>query len=205
MKRLRWVVVGLLLAMMSVSFLQAQDANQDASKNTNNERSLNEETQERFFLPRDTFWGFVQFDIAPPHNEIDPNLCNATAGITGGINDPCNAFARYSIWGQVEFRPFGRGKLRNFMIFGEPRLLLGKNLPQTLYTWSMDPIGIERSWGAAVYFGHGLEFRFTQHFLFQRLGSRDQQLGQFDLGPNGPWGRYNTFGVRKTFGTKRWE
>src|SRR5579863_10312335 len=33
------------------------------------------ETQERFFLPKDTLWGYAQFDLAPPHNEIDPNLC----------------------------------------------------------------------------------------------------------------------------------
>src|SRR4249920_191528 len=44
----------------------------------------------RFFLPSDTFWGYAQFDIAPPHNEIDPNLCVATAGAYGGKDAPCN-------------------------------------------------------------------------------------------------------------------
>ncbi|MGH9544136.1 MAG: hypothetical protein ACRD23_02865, partial [Terriglobales bacterium] len=42
---------------------------------------------ERMFLPRDTFWGYGQFDLAPPHNEIDPNICRADAGISGGVND----------------------------------------------------------------------------------------------------------------------
>jgi hypothetical protein len=44
----------------------------------------------------------------------------------------------------------------------------------------------------------------TQHFLFDRLGARDRNLGTADLGNNGPWGRYNTIGVRKYFGTRRW-
>ena len=29
-------------------------------------------------------------------------------------------------------------------------------------------------------------------------------FGSADLGPNGPWGRYNAIGVRKSFGTRRW-
>jgi hypothetical protein len=168
------------------------------------EQSSDQDTQERFLFPRDTLWGYAQFDFAPPHNEIDPNLCNADAGIVGGVNSPCNAFARYMLSGLLEVRPFGRGPLRRFMLFGEPRFLFGKNLPQTLYTWSFDPIGVEHSWGAAVYLGKGFEFRVTQHFLFDRIGSRDKNLGPADLGPNGPWGRYNAIGVRKYFGTRRW-
>lgn len=159
---------------------------------------------ERMFFPSDTFWGWAQFDLAPPHNEIDPNLCAANARNFGGANAPCNAFARYMLSGLVEVRPFGRGPLRRFMLFGEPSFLFGKNVPQSLYTWSFDAIGIEHSWGAAVYIGRGFEMRVTQHFLFDRLGARDRNLGPADLGPNGPWGRYNAIGVRKYFGTRRW-
>ena len=162
------------------------------------------ETSNRMFLPRDTFWGYGQFDLAPPHNEIDPNLCRADAGISGGVNSPCNAFARYMASGYVEARPFGRGEFRRFFGFGEPRFLFGRNLPQTLYTWSMAPIGFERSWGAGIYIGRGFEMRVTQHFLFHRLGDRDRYLGSADLGPNGPWGRYTVIGVRKYFGQRRW-
>lgn len=161
-------------------------------------------SQERFFLPRDTFWGYAQFEIAPPHNEPDPNLCAANAGSYGGVNAPCSMFARYMLSGVLEVRPFGRGQLRRFMLWGEPRFLFGKNIPQTLYTWSPDAIGVEHSWGAAIYMGKGFEMRVTQHFLFDRLGARNHNLGQADLGPNGPWGRYNTIGVRKYFGTRRW-
>jgi hypothetical protein len=51
-----------------------------------------------------------------------------------------------------------------------------------------------------VEISHGFEMRVTQHFLFQRFGSRDRNLGPADLGPNGPWGRYAVIGVRKYFG-----
>jgi hypothetical protein len=159
---------------------------------------------DRLFLPHDMFWGYGQFDLAPPHNEIDPNLCRADAGISGGVNDPCNAFARYMLSGYMEIRPFGRTQLRRLFLFGEPKFVFGKNLPQTLYTWSFDAIGVERSWGAGIYMGKGFELRWTQHFLFSRFGARDRNLGSADLGPNGPWGRYNMIGVRKYFGQRRY-
>jgi hypothetical protein len=159
---------------------------------------------DRMFFPSDTFWGYAQFDIAPPHNEIDPNLCRADAGKLGGANAPCNAFARYMFSGLLEVRPFGKGQFRRFMLFGEPRFLFGRNVPQNLYTWSFDAIGVEHSWGAAIYIGKGFEMRVTQHFLFDRFGARDRNLGTADLGPNGPWGRYNAIGVHKYFGTRRW-
>ncbi len=166
--------------------------------------AVSHDSTERMFLPRDTFWGYGQFDLAPPHNEIDPNICRADAGISGGVSDPCNAFARYMISGYIEAHPFGRGQFRRFFLFGEPRFLFGKNLPQTLYTWSMAAIGLENSWGGGLYLGKGFEMRVTQHFLFTRFGARDRNLGGADLGPNGPWGRYNTIGVRKYFGTRRY-
>jgi len=154
----------------------------------------------RLFFPRNFIWGYSQFDIAPPHNEPDPNLCAANAGQFGGKDAPCNAFARYLLSGYVEVRPFGRTQLRRLFFFGVPTFALGKNIPQTLYTWSPAAIGWERSWGAGIEIGHGFEIRVTQHFLFQRFGSRDRYLGQADLGLNGPWGRYSVIGVRKYFG-----
>ncbi len=159
---------------------------------------------DRMFFPRDMFWGWAQFDLAPPHNEIDPNLCAGNAGQYGGVNAPCSLFARYMLSGILEVRPFGRGPLRRFMVYGAPTFLFGKTIPKTLYTWSPDAIGIEHSWGVGIYIDKGFEFRVTQHFLFDRLGARDKNLGVADLGNNGPWGRYMTVGVRKTFGTRRW-
>lgn len=188
MKRLlMWIFIGLALSVA----LQAEDKSVTA-------------TSDRMFFPKDTLWGYAQFEIAPPHNEIDPNLCAGNAAAYGGANAPCNAFARYMISGVLEVRPFGKGQFRRFMLFGQPSFLFGKNVPQALYTWSFDAIGIEHSWGLGVYLGKGFEFRVTQHFLFERFGARDRNLGPADLGSNGPWGRYNAFGVRKYFGTRRW-
>src|SRR5579872_249868 len=155
---------------------------------------------ERMFFPKDMLWGWAQFDLAPPHNEIDPNLCAGNSYVYGGANAPCNMFARYMISGILEVRPFGRGPLRRFMVFGAPAFLFGKNVPKTLYTWSPDAIGIEHSWGAGIYLNKGFEFRVTQHFLFDRLGARDKNLGAADLGNNGPWGRYMSLGYARHLG-----
>jgi hypothetical protein len=195
MRKLAWILAFPLL----VSVLGRAQSSPPASGST-------DAAQERMFFPRDTFWGWAQFDLAPPHNEIDPNLCAGNAGAAqyGGANAPCSLFARYMLSGMLEARPFGRGPLRRFMIFGAPAFLFGKNLPKTLYTWSPDAIGIEHSWGVGIFIAKGFEFRVTQHFLFDRLGARNTNLGPADLGNNGPWGRYMTVGVHKSFGTRRW-
>jgi hypothetical protein len=213
MKRLAWILVFLL----SNSVLGRTQSTAPASSQQSTapvltgdvvhglpSKSEQAEAQPRMFFPRDMFWGWAQLDLAPPHNEIDPNLCAGNAGQYGGANAPCSMFARYMLSGMLEVRPFGRGQLRRFMVFGAPSFLFGKTVPQTLYTWSPDAIGIEHSWGGGLYIGRGFEFRITQHFLFDRLGARDTNLGVADLGNNGPWGRYMTLGVRKDFGTRRW-
>ena len=64
--------------------------------------------EDRMFFPKDMFWGWAQLDLAPPHNEIDPNLCAGNAYAYGGANAPCNMFARYMLSGILEVRPFGR-------------------------------------------------------------------------------------------------
>jgi hypothetical protein len=193
---MKQALMGMFAVMVMSGFLAAQDV---PAKNV-----VTQESSGRMFFPHDMFWGYAQFDVAPPHNEIDPNLCRADSGIAGGTNAPCNAFARYMLSGYVEVRPFGRGQWQRFFLFGEPQFLFGRNLPQTLYTWSVDAIGMERKWGAGIYMGKGFEMRVTQHFLFSRFGARDRNLGSADLGPNGPWGRYNMIGVRKYFGQRRY-
>ena len=157
------------------------------------------------WFPKDWYWGWAEFDLAPPHNEIDPNLCAANAGAPqyGGVNAPCSAFARYQLAGTIELRPIGQTIFRRVMFFFDPNFLFGKNLPQTLYTWSWSGIGMEYDWGVAVDLPKRFQFRYTNHPQIQRFGSRDQPLGPAWLGPNGPWGQYNTIGVRKYFGTRR--
>ena len=198
-----WILAILIL----VSFTDAQVSAPASSQGTSSQgTSTASAPADRMFFPRDMLWGWAQLDLAPPHNEVDPNLCAGDSGAPqyGGANAPCSMFARYMLSGMLEVRPFGQTILRRFMLFGAPTFLFGKNLPKTLYTWSPDAIGIEHSWGAGVYLNKGFEFRITQHFLFDRLGARDANLGPADLGNNGPWGRYMTVGVRKTFGTRRW-
>lgn len=158
---------------------------------------------ERMFFPKDWYWGWAQFDLAPPHNEVDPNLCAANAGQFGGANSQCSAFGRYMISGVAEIRPFGRTQLRRLMVFFDPNFTFGKNVPQYLYTWSWSGIGMEYAWGVGIDLPKRFEFRYTGHPLIQRFGARNQALGPAWLGPNGPWGRYNTIGVRKYFGTRR--
>ena len=157
------------------------------------------DSQERWFFPRRNWiYGFAEFDIAPPHNEPDPNLCAPNAAAYGGANSLCDAFARYVMQGQVEIRPFGRSFLRRIKFFAMPTFLFGRTVPQYRYTWSMDPIGWERQWGASVCLGQRVELRVTQHFMFEPIGARN--LGPGYLGPNGPWGRSTLVGVRKYFG-----
>jgi len=160
------------------------------------------EPEERWFFPQGNWiYGFAEFDFAPPHNEPDPNFCAANAGNYGGVNSQCNLFARYLLGGQVEVRPFGKTALRRVKFFWNPTFVFGNNVPQYKYTWSWDGIGWERQWGAAVYLGRRFDLRVTQQFLFQRFSSRD--LGPAYLGPNGPWGRFVTIGVRKYFGNPK--
>ena len=157
---------------------------------------------ERWWLPKGNWiYGYVEFDIAPEHNEPDPNLCAANSGDFGGANATCNAFARYLIPAEVYVRPFGKTALRRVKIFYDGSFIFGKNVPQHLYTWSMDGIGWERAWGGDIYLGRRFDLRLTQHLLLQQFGSYSNSLGY--LGPNGPWGRYFTVGVRKYFGNPR--
>ena len=158
--------------------------------------------EERWWLPKGNWiYGYAEFDLAPPHNEPDPNLCAANSGDFGGANATCNAFARYLIPAEITLRPFGKTALRRVKIFYDGTFIFGNNVPQFKYTWSWDGIGWEKSWGADVYLGRRFDLRVTQHFLFQRFGSRP--LGPGYLGPNGPWGRYFTVGVRKYFGNPK--
>lgn len=158
--------------------------------------------EERWWFPQGNWiYGFAQFDIAPPHNEPDPNFCAANAGDYGGANSQCNLFARYLIWGQVTVRPFGKTALRRIKIFWNPTFVFGNNVPQFKYTWSMQGIGWERQWGGDIYLGRRFDLRLTQQNLFERFSSRP--LGPAYLGPNGPWGRFFTIGVRKSFGNPR--
>lgn len=101
----------LLLLIVGLAFAGTLCA-QDKDKNQDQEPTQDPVMQDsdKFFLPKDTLWGYAQFDLAPPHNEIDPNMCAGNAGAYGGVNAPCSLFARYMLSGLLEVRPFGKGR-----------------------------------------------------------------------------------------------
>ena len=93
-----------------------------------------ESRDNRLFFPTGWIYGYGQFDIGPPHNEPDPGLCAPNAGQPqyGGVNAPCNKFARYLLSGNFVVHPFGRTILRMIKFEWSPTLAFGKNLPHTL-------------------------------------------------------------------------
>lgn len=163
------------------------------------------QAQESKVFPKNSFGGYINFDVAPPHNEWDLNRCDASAGsaANGGVNAPCAAFARAALGGHIEFKPINWGPLKRLYFFATPRLFFGNNLPQTLYSGSFDPIGFERGGGFIYELPWGLEARLTQHSKMHWFGKYQGNLGAADLHGDGPFGQYNTIGIRKNFGTFR--
>lgn len=185
---------------VSVSTPPAQSAAGTQPAQPQHHGSLYGDPKDRMFFPKGWLYGWGQFDFAPPHNEPDPNLCAPNSGDFGGKDSQCTAFSRYQLIGHLVFHPFGRTFLHTLKFEWDPNLNFGKNVPQTLYTWSWQWIGMEHSWVVGVDLPKGFDFRVTQHFLFVQGNA---SKGPAYLGPNGPWGRYTTIGVRKTFGTYR--
>src|SRR5258706_14107046 len=130
MKKSMWIFAFSLLISVLGGAQSASPANSSPDSETR-----------RMFFPRDMFWGWGQFDLAPPHNEIDPNLCAGNAGQYGGVNAPCSLFAPYMLSGMLGVRPFGRGQLRRFLSFGVPRVLFGRTIPKTGYPRFAPAIG----------------------------------------------------------------
>jgi hypothetical protein len=178
-------VVALTLACVS-SALAADGLQQDL-------------TTGRKIFPKDWVSGFVDFAVAPRHNEPDLNRCASWAGADGGAQAPCSAFARYVGSGYMELRPVGRGPFRRLFGFFEPRAFMGNNVPQFLYTDSMSPIALERTQGLGVSVTRNLELRLTTHRV-DWLGKYRYNLGPADLGKNGPLSVYTTVSARWYFG-----
>ena len=148
--------------------------------------------ERRWLFPKDSVRGYVDFAIAPPHNEPDLGRCEP-------FIDPCRAFARYVLSGYVEFQPFARGPLKHFYSFFEPRAWFGNTLPQRDYTWSGNPIALERIVGMGIELPKNFEFRLTNHAVTS-FGEYANKLSITDGGPDKPLGRYSTVGVRWYFG-----
>jgi hypothetical protein len=156
--------------------------------------------QRRTFFPKNWIRGYTDFEVAPSHNEPDLGRCMfPQPASAGGAASTCTAYARYMLSGYIELQPFGRTPIRHFFVFFQPRISFGRNIPQLRYGASMEPMLYERSIGIGFQLPRNFELRATQHQV-DYLGRYDRLLGSADLGTNGPYGLYATFGVRWTFG-----
>ncbi len=160
----------------------------------------------RTFFPHNWLRGYVNFDVAPPHNEPDLGRCTQNATIiaaAGGVNSPCTAYARYLMGGYLEIQPFGRTIARHLFVFWTPTFSLGSNVPQYKYTASMAGIAYERAFGIGFELPKNFEVRVEQHqvdWLGKFKGAIDPAIQGLDLGTAGPYGLYSTIGARWYFG-----
>jgi hypothetical protein len=155
--------------------------------------------EERALFPRDFVRGYLDFQMAPPHNEFDLGLCAPGGATAPGATDRCAGFARFMWSGYVELQPFGRSLLRRGFLFVEPKVFGGKNEPQRSYTYSPALILWERTIGVGVELPARFELRVAQHrtYLLGRYGAKPTAL---TLRPDGPYGLHATVGVRWYFG-----
>ncbi len=155
------------------------------------------QNDDRLFLPRNFVRGFLDFQVAPPHNEPDLGLCSP--GLINAGADRCGAFARYVYSGYIEFQPIGRGVFRRLFVLFEPKFFAGDNLPQQSYTASGAGILWERTIGVGIALPHGFELRGLNHRT-KLMGRYSDVPSAVTRAPDGPYGMYSTIGVRWYFG-----
>jgi len=154
----------------------------------------------RRFFPRNFARGFIEFELSPPHNEIDVGLCAVAINNFDFETHPtCTAYARYTWSGYLELQPFGRGHWKRLFLFMEPKFYGGDNLPQKNYTASGALILWERTLGLGVELPEGFELRVKNHQV-NLLGRFAESGGTATLRTDGPYGQYTTIGVRWSFG-----
>ena len=156
----------------------------------------------RAFFPHNWLRGYVDFSVAPPHNEPDLGRCSQSGAViaaAGGVNSNCNAYARYLLGGYLEIQPFGKTIARHLFVFLTPTFSFGNNVPQFKYTGSMSGIAFERAVGVGFELPKNFEIRITQHQV-DWLGKYNHNVGLADLGTSGPYGLYSTIGARWYFG-----
>ena len=161
----------------------------------------------RMFFPHDWVRGYVDYEVAPPHNEPDLGRCTQSHTIiiaAGGVNSPCNAYARYLLGGYLEIQPFGKTLARHLFLFFTPTFSFGNNVPQFKYTASMAGIAYDRAVGIGLELPKHFELRVMQHQVDwlgkYRNKNVDPSVPGLDLGTPGPYGLYSTIGARWYFG-----
>ena len=135
------------------------------------------ESKRRTFFPKNWVRGFVDFGIAPSHNEPDLGRCAfPQAPNSGGAGTRCTAYARYMLSGYMEFQPLARTPARHFFLFFEPKISFGHNVPQLNYSASMEPIAYDRSVGIGFQLPRNFEVRATQHQVDAATMVLDRQV-----------------------------
>jgi hypothetical protein len=156
----------------------------------------------RMLFPHNWLRGYVEYDVAPPHNEPDLGRCSPSHAViidAGGASSNCNAYARYLLSGYLEIQPFGKTLARHLFLFFTPTFSFGNNVPQFKYTASMSGIAYERAIGFGFELPKNFEIRVMQHQV-DWLGKYNHNVGLADLSTSGPYGLYSTIGARWTFG-----
>jgi hypothetical protein len=151
------------------------------------------------FFPENFARGYLDFEIAPPHNEIDVGLCAVAYDNPLPSHPTCTAYARYAWKGYLELQPFGRGLGRRLFFFVQPKVYGGDNLPQENYTASGSLILWERTVGVGIELPGDFELRLTNHHT-HLLGRYRKPEEITTLRTDGPYGQYTTIGVRWYFG-----
>lgn len=194
------IVVSLFLFLLSIAIAPAALPQAITNESVKPVGGGEHSAQARTFFPKNWIRGYTDFAFAPPHNEPDLGRCMfPQPASAGGRASTCTAYARYLLSGYVELQPFGRTAARHFFFFYEPKMSFGRNLPQSLYQESMEPIAYDRSLGLGFQLPRNFELRATQHQV-DYLGRYAKFLGPADLRTSGPYGLYSTFSVRWTFG-----
>jgi hypothetical protein len=189
----------LLLSILTALWPPALRA-QAEKRNTQEATTWYRRPESAAWFPRNWVRGFVDFSVAPSHNEPDLGRCAfpQPAG-SGGANSQCTAYARYLAGGYVEMQPLNRTPGRHIFVFFEPKFSFGRNIPQTSYLASIEPIAYDRSVGVGIELPRSFSLRVTQHQV-DFLGRYSNSLGPADLHTTGPYGLYTTIGVRWSFG-----
>jgi hypothetical protein len=142
--------------------------------------------------------GYVDFEVAPSHDEIDLGLC-APAPQAPLTNTTCAAYARYVWGGYLELQPKGPKALRRISLFVEPKVYGGNNVPQQHYTADPSLILYEVDAGIDFELSAHFEFRFTHHDVtpVARYSGPGRSA---TLLSDGPYGNNSTIGMRWYFG-----
>jgi hypothetical protein len=163
------------LALAAALALSGQSRAQQPETNLQAQPQIAPAPTDRLLFPRDFARGFVDFQMAPPHNEIDLGLCQVKASDPEYRAD-CTAYARFTWSGYLELQPFGRTPLRRLFLIAEPKFL-----------------------GAGIALSNRAELRMITHKA-HLLGRYADSHTPVNLAGDGPYGSYTTVGVRYYFG-----